>query len=169
MILATNNTTAMPWWFWVIITILAIIGIVLGIWSFLSGFKSSNKINTNNAIEVILATKKYSWKQTDELPETSGLYIMFIGKRYDDKEFFIPIFIDKAQSIKAEVLKIKEQIYSNNKNSIGAEVTTYLLQKGLTATDINFYIVNVSENEIDKTLNEYLDLTKANKRGFKSK
>ncbi|WP_027063576.1 hypothetical protein [Mesoplasma seiffertii] len=167
MNLAQTNTTTMPIWFWIIVFLLTALGIALGIWSFMSGFKSISKPKSNHQIDEILLTKKYSWTEVEQLPESTGLYIMFIGQKYNDKEFFIPIFIEKATNIKAEVLTLKKLIIEGKEKTLGAEITSYLMQKQLTAADINFYFIDVPKESLDEGLQKYLEATNAAKRGFK--
>jgi hypothetical protein len=92
---------------------------------------------------------------------------MYIGQKYNNEDFFIPIYIGKTANIRLDVSKLKQMIFDNEPNTIGSEVTSYLLQKELVANDINFYFVKAEEPVATELFNNFVEKTSSNKRGFK--
>ncbi|QHX36134.1 hypothetical protein STIUS_v1c05800 [Spiroplasma sp. TIUS-1] len=145
-----TSNTQLPTWAWAIIGIFTIIGIVLGFWSFFSGFKIfSITANKRERIKNPLSgSKDIDLSKLEKYSNLIGVVGFVIDTKND--EYFKSIFVDTTEDASKWVLDMKNEIIKNE-TKLAKQVNSWLWEKEYTINKINFVLI-AKLDSIDETI-----------------
>ncbi|ATZ17883.1 hypothetical protein [Mesoplasma melaleucae] len=162
----SNNTNSgiaqnFPSWAIAILIILFIVGLIIGCWGFLSGFKLKRKDNTTSSFVVWnkLFKDKKAVKAGQKFETNKGVFALTFAN-VDKKDFFLPIYIFKSEDFEKDsneiILKIVEGKFEI--------INEYMSENSKTINDMFFVLL---ENDpTDDKKEEWIKLINSKSRGF---
>ncbi|WP_026389354.1 hypothetical protein [[Acholeplasma] multilocale] len=162
----------LPVWAWVLIGMFAIVGIFVSVWGFAGGFKIWSKDkqkNTKTDINKLLKKSSYKFSDLDALPAEKiyATYAIFFGKSFNDKDFFIPMYISETSDFSTEIRLHAKKMVEKNPVGIYSQMIEYMKIKEMTAEDIKFVLIQEREEKSHfESASHWISKYNLDKRGF---
>lgn len=139
-----TTDTQLPTWAWILIGVLAVVGIVVGFWGFISGFKlfSHSMVKKEQTIDPLSGSKIIKTKDLEKLKNTIGVVGFYIDNKTED--FFKPVFVDTTEDISNWLNEIKNEI-AMNETSLSKQVNEWLNEKEYKVDKINFVYISITQ------------------------
>ncbi|WP_148285805.1 hypothetical protein [Spiroplasma diminutum] len=153
----TNQSLNFPTWALILIIMLFVLGLVVALWGAISAFKIKGTNDNKNLSNVFKDKKNIKFGQTFE--SNKGIFALTF-RNFNPKDYFIPIWIFKTEDLIKKMNEIK------NKTDLNEMIIIfdYMKEHDLSIKDI--YFVKLEDNDDESILNDWIELTQSNKRGF---
>lgn len=156
-----DSGQSFPSWVIGILVVIFLIGLVIGCWGFLSGFKLKKKDNINSSTIVWneLFKNKKAIKIGQKFETNKGIFALTFAK-VDKKDFFLPVYIFKTNNFEKDASKLILEIVENKFETING----YMRENNKTINEIFFVLLENEPKEENK--NHWIHLTNSKNRGF---